>query len=121
MSGPTLRKAIAEQVDMANSHLDTDEWSGYNQVGRESASHATINHSENQYLDPHTGATTNEVEGYFSHSSDHWTAPTTTSAPSACHDTWPGSTSGSPPPRSTTPSVWLGSWAGRQGADQLNE
>ena len=66
VSGPTLRKAIAEQVDMANSHLDTDEWSGYNQVGREFTSHATINHSENQYLDPHTGATTNEVEGYFS-------------------------------------------------------
>jgi len=63
VTGATLRKVIAEQVDIANSQLQTDEWSGYIQLGTEFASHSTVNHSAGQYV--HNGTSTNMAEGYF--------------------------------------------------------
>jgi transposase-like protein len=66
VSGATLRKVITEQVNTTRSHLDTDEGSQYRELGKEFVSHATVNHSADQYLDPYTGATTNEAENYFS-------------------------------------------------------
>jgi transposase-like protein len=65
VQGATLRKVIAEQTDMANSELQTDEWSGYIQLGTEFASHATVNHRSGEYVG-RNGVTTNMVEGYFS-------------------------------------------------------
>jgi transposase-like protein len=66
VSGPTLRKAIAEQVDMPGSHLQTDEQFGYRQLGQEFRSHRTVNHSQGEYVSRATGATINRAENYFS-------------------------------------------------------
>jgi hypothetical protein len=55
---------MAEQVDMANSHLDTDEGTWYIQLGQEFASHTTVNHSVGQYVAKNGGGT-NLAEGYF--------------------------------------------------------
>lgn len=64
VTGATLRKAIAEHVDMANSHLYTDEGGWYRQIGQEFIGHATVNHSAGIYAQGNIG--TNAVEGYFS-------------------------------------------------------
>jgi transposase-like protein len=66
VAGPTLRKVIAEQVDMAGSQLWTDEGPGYRHFGREFITHAMVNHSDKQYLDFETGASTNKAENFFS-------------------------------------------------------
>jgi len=55
---------MAEQVDMAASHLHTDEWRAYRAIGQEFISHETVNHREGQYV--HNGASTNKAESYFS-------------------------------------------------------
>ncbi len=41
---PTIRKAIAEQVDIAGSHLWTDGWRGYLPFGPEFISHQSVNY-----------------------------------------------------------------------------
>ncbi len=66
VDGSNLRKVISEQVDMAGSTLWTDEGSWYNQLGREFISHATVNHSADEYVDWITGASTNKAENFFS-------------------------------------------------------
>jgi len=66
VDGNNLRKVISEQVDVAGSTLWTDEGSWYNQVGKEFQAHETVNHSQEEYVDWITGASTNRVEGYFS-------------------------------------------------------
>lgn len=63
--GVTLRKVIADQVAMAHSTLHTDEGRQYLPVGQEFTAHHTVNHSEDQYVDYSTGATTNQVENFF--------------------------------------------------------
>ena len=63
IKGHTLRKVMAEQVDMAASHLQTDEGSWYQAIGREFAAHTTVNHSIGEYS--RQGTSTNRVEGYF--------------------------------------------------------
>lgn len=50
VTGHSLRKVIAEQVDMANSDLHTDESSAYNQVRAEFRSHGAVNHSAGEYV-----------------------------------------------------------------------
>ncbi len=65
VDGSNIRKVIAEQVDMANSTLWTDEGSWYGPIGREFASHASVNHNENQYVG-RGGASTNKLESFFS-------------------------------------------------------
>lgn len=64
VSGATLGKVIAEQVDMAGSHLHTDMWRGYRPLGSEFLSHETVNHDEREYV--RGDVTTNHAEGYFS-------------------------------------------------------
>ena len=63
VTGPTLRKVMAEQVDITGSHLQTDEGTWYGQLGREFLSHETVNHSVNEYV--RGNVTTNRAEGYF--------------------------------------------------------
>lgn len=56
----------------ASAELNTDESPIYSAVGKEFASHETVNHSADEYVrrDPETGrvATTNAVEGFFGNS-----------------------------------------------------
>jgi transposase-like protein len=65
VDGSNIRKVIAEQVDMANSALWTDEGSWYGPIGREFARHGTVNHNEKQYVG-RGGISTNMLEGFFS-------------------------------------------------------
>lgn len=65
VTGATLAKAINAQVDVANSHLWTDESKSYGQLGQQFASHETVNHSDGQYVN-RKGAGTNMAEGFFS-------------------------------------------------------
>lgn len=63
VTGATLRKAIAEQVDIAESHLQSDKWRGYVQVGDEFLSHESVDHGSHEYVRGHV--TTNDAESYF--------------------------------------------------------
>jgi transposase-like protein len=65
IAGPTLRKAIAQQVDIAGSVLWTDEGRGYRHFGKEFVAHNTVNHSQDEYVDYTTGASTNKAENFF--------------------------------------------------------
>ncbi|HXY43459.1 MAG TPA: IS1595 family transposase [Acidimicrobiales bacterium] len=68
VTSATLRKAMAEQVDMAGSDLMTDEGIWYNQIGKEFAAHMTVNHEQDEYV-RYQGTrviTTNQAESYFS-------------------------------------------------------
>jgi len=64
VSGPTLRKAMADQVNMSGSDLVTDEHGGYLHLGREFLSHKTVNHGKGEYV--RRGVTSNQAENYFS-------------------------------------------------------
>ncbi len=64
VTGATLRKVIAEQVNMADSHLHTDGWRGYLPVGAEFVSHESVNHDAGEYV--RGDVTTNMAEGFFS-------------------------------------------------------
>jgi transposase-like protein len=68
VTGATLRKAIAEQVDMARTTLHTDESRSYMSFGHEFLAHETVNHSEDEYVRYDNGRviTSNAAEGYFS-------------------------------------------------------
>lgn len=58
-----LRKVMSQNVDMAGSTLYTDEARYYFQIGREFASHESVNHSEGEYV--RGKVTTNRAEGFF--------------------------------------------------------
>jgi transposase-like protein len=60
----TLREAIAEQVDMPNTHLHTDQARTYRQIAGEFAAHSTVNHNEREYV--RGDVSTNQAETYFS-------------------------------------------------------
>jgi transposase-like protein len=64
VSGATLGKALAEQVDMANTTLVTDEWKGYLPLRGQLAGHQTVVHARDEYVNS-AGFTTNHAEGYF--------------------------------------------------------
>lgn len=64
ITGATLRKAIAERVDMGRSVLHTDSGKQYNEVGPEFAAHERVNHQAGEYV--RDDVTTNHAEGYFS-------------------------------------------------------
>lgn len=68
VTGATLRKAIAEQCDMATTTLMTDEAQGYKLFSSEFAAHLTVNHNQDEYVrrDGETVITSNHAEGYFS-------------------------------------------------------
>lgn len=64
VTSATLRKAIAEQVDMAASVLHTDAGMQYRQIGTEFAEHQWVNHGNGEYA--RGAVTTNHAEGFFS-------------------------------------------------------
>ncbi len=68
VTGATLRKAIAEQVDMPNTTLITDDGRGYKTFEKELAGHETVNHSEREYVryEGDRVITSNHAENYFS-------------------------------------------------------
>ncbi len=64
VSGHTLRKVIAANVEMGQSHLHTDAASAYLPVGREFLSHQSVAHERGEYV--RDAVSTNRAEGYFS-------------------------------------------------------
>jgi len=50
VQGALMRKAIAEQVNTAGSHLHTDDYHGYYQVGSEFLSHQSVNRTAKEYV-----------------------------------------------------------------------
>jgi transposase-like protein len=68
VTGASLRKAIAEEVDMASTVLFTDEHAPYRQLRPELLDHATVNHKADEYVryEGDRVVTSNAVEGYFS-------------------------------------------------------
>jgi len=65
VTSATLRKVIAQHVDMSGSVLWTDEGTWYDTLGKEFLSHETVNHTEDEYVN-HNGAGTNKAENFFS-------------------------------------------------------
>ncbi len=63
VTGATLGAVLREHVSPA-AHLRTDAFGGYRQLGREFASHETVNHQAGEYV--RGDASTNTLEGYFS-------------------------------------------------------
>lgn len=64
VDGSNLRKAIAEQVDMADTVLHTDESASYKAFAHEFSAHESVSHSAGEYV--RGQVTTNRLEGYFS-------------------------------------------------------
>jgi transposase-like protein len=64
VTGKTLRKVMAQNVNRHSSVLQTDSSASYTAIGREFVKHETVNHSIDQYV--HHGATTNQAENFFS-------------------------------------------------------
>ena len=64
----SLRKAIAEQVDMPNTILHTDESRSYQAIAHEFKDHQSVVHSDDQYVRVQDGRkiTSNQVENFFS-------------------------------------------------------
>jgi transposase-like protein len=65
VTGESLRSVIAENVDMPNTVLATDEHRPYRLIGADMAGHETVNHSRDEYVNA-GGYGTNPAEGYFS-------------------------------------------------------
>lgn len=65
VTGATLLKVMADQVNMSGSHLVTDKHRGYIPVGKHFAAHTAVDHDAGEYVAPN-GLTTNHVEGFFS-------------------------------------------------------
>lgn len=68
VTGHTLRKAIAEQVNMAQSVLYTDAAQSYKAIGREFLRHESVDHEIGQYV-RYVGSeviTSNQAENFFS-------------------------------------------------------
>lgn len=64
VTGATLAKTIAEQVDMAGSVLHTDAAKAYRPIGQQFASHAWVDHSTYEYV--RGDVTSNQAENFFS-------------------------------------------------------
>lgn len=71
VTGAEITRVLRRHVNRT-ANLNTDESAVYNQVGREYASHDTVNHRAEEYArrDPQTGrlVTTNAAEGFFGNS-----------------------------------------------------
>jgi hypothetical protein len=63
----TLRSAIVDDVDLANTDLRTDAHRGYTMVGREARSHETVDHGAHEYVRYVEGQTitSNLAESFF--------------------------------------------------------
>jgi len=64
VTSATITKVMADQVDMPNSTLHTDEARQYLALGREFRRHQSVNHKQGEYV--RRGASTNAAEGFFS-------------------------------------------------------
>ena len=64
VSGRSLRSVIASQAQMDATTLHTDSSGAYGTFADEPAGHASVNHSEGEYL--RDGVSTNKAENYFS-------------------------------------------------------
>lgn len=64
VTAPTLRKAIAERVNMAAADLQTDSRAAYKSIAPEFRSHRSVNHNDWEYV-AKDGATTNPAELFF--------------------------------------------------------
>jgi transposase-like protein len=64
VSGATLRKVMAEQVNMTGSHLMTDQAKSYLVMSDEFLSHQSVNHEAKEYV--RDGVSTNKAENLFS-------------------------------------------------------
>jgi transposase-like protein len=60
---PIIQANVAREASVM-----TDEWTSYREIGRDFASHDTVNHSHDEYVRRETDklVTTNTVEGYYS-------------------------------------------------------
>jgi transposase-like protein len=68
VTGATLRKALDNHIDVANSVLHTDKSKSYVTMGQEFIEHHSVDHSTNEYVKyvPGGHAGTNQAENYFS-------------------------------------------------------
>ncbi len=64
VTGKTLRKAIAEHVDMAATTLHTDAAPAYKSIAGEFKAHESVDHSAREYV--RGDVSTNKAENYFS-------------------------------------------------------
>ena len=64
VTGNTLRKAMAGNVDFANTDLHTDESHSYWPIASEFRSHSTVNHKAGEYV--RGNVSTNQAENFFS-------------------------------------------------------
>ncbi len=97
VTGDTLAKVMAEQVDAANTHLQTDSSSAYKKLGRQFASHSTVDHYAGEYV---------RGEG-------RQTRPRTSSASSSAASTARTTPSAATTPTATSPSSRSGTRRGR--------
>jgi transposase-like protein len=68
VTGASLRKAIAEHVDMPNTTLHTDASGPYKSIAHEFEAHEAVDHSHFEYVryEGERVITSNHAEGYFS-------------------------------------------------------
>jgi transposase-like protein len=68
VTGKTLRKVMADHIDMANTVLYTDDSSSYNWAKDEFLAHHTVNHSQDEYVryEGEHVITSNQAENFFS-------------------------------------------------------
>lgn len=65
VTGASLLKVMADQVNMSGSHLVTDKHRAYGPVGKQFLLHTAVDHDAGEYVAPN-GRTTNHAEGFFS-------------------------------------------------------
>jgi len=63
VTGATLRKAIAQDVDLPSSVLHSDGHKGYRAIGREMAGHEFVDHGSYEYVRGHVSK--NMAESFF--------------------------------------------------------
>lgn len=64
VSGDNLRRVMDEQLDVGATHLHTDQGWHYRKLGRDFASHSTVNHNVGEYV--RGDVSTNQAEAFFS-------------------------------------------------------
>jgi transposase-like protein len=63
VTAPTLRKAIEEQVNLADTTLHTDAHMSYRKLGESAQGHEWVDHSHGEYV--RGQVSTNKLENYF--------------------------------------------------------